>query len=89
MSKHPDSEKDYSGAWAMGGAAAGAAGAGATLATVAGGTSASAITYALGAIGGTMVGGLGVILAAPVACAGVAYGIAKIVRKNKKNKNNQ
>ena len=88
MSKDLESKKDHSGTWAMGGAAAGAAGAGATLATIAGGSaSASAITYALGAIGGTMIGGLGVLLAAPVACAGIAYGAYKIVKKNKKKSN--
>lgn len=64
---------------------------GATVATLAGGSaSASAITYALAAIGGAVGGGiaagLALVIGGPVVLGGAAYGIAKLVKKSKRNK---
>ena len=80
--------KDFSGEIGMGAGAAGAAGSGGALIALTGGSaSASAITYALSAIGGVvgggMAAGLGVIVGAPVVLGAGAYGISKAVHKAK------
>lgn len=84
-------QKDHSGAIGLGTTATGAVASGATVATLAGGSaSASAITYALAAIGGVvgggMAAGLGLVIGGPVALGLGAYGVSKAVRKVKKNK---
>ena len=60
----------------------------AVVALTGGSVSASALTYALGAIGslvgGGMAAGLGLLIAAPAVAGGAAYGIAKAVRNRKK-----
>lgn len=80
--------KDHSGAIGLGTSGAGAAaGAGSMIALTGGSASASAITYALGTIGGLvgggMAAGLGVLIGGPVILGGAAYGIAKAVQKRK------
>ena len=93
MQEEKKQEKDHSGVIGLGAAGAGAAAGGATVAALAGGTSAAAITYALGAIGGIvgggMVAGLGVLLAGPIAIGAGAYGISKAVKKSKQKKQNK
>ena len=72
------------------GAVGGAGAAVGTTAVVFAGKSAAAIAYTLGTIGGTMVGGIAVVAAAPIVAAGVvggaAYGITKMIKKNKQKK---
>lgn len=85
------SEKDYSGESAVGAGAAGAVGSSVALGVLTGGSaSASAITYALAAVGsvagGGMAAGLGILIGGPVALAGAGYGIAKGVKKIKNKK---
>lgn len=85
-------QKDRSGEIGLGAGTAGAAGAGGALVSLTGGSaSASAITYALSAIGGTvgggMAAGLGVIVGGPVALGLGAYGISKAIHKSKNKKN--
>ena len=94
MKEEKKQEKDNSGAIGLGAAGAGAAAGGATVAALAGGSaSAAAITYALGAIGGIvgggMVAGLGVLLAGPIAIGAGAYGISKAIKKSKQKKQNK
>ena len=59
----------------------------AVVALTGGSASASAITYALGAIGslvgGGMAAGLGLLIGAPAVLGGAAYGISKAVKKRK------
>ena len=60
------------------GAAAGSAGAiGAVAAAGLPGLSAVGITSGLAAVGGSMVGGVVLVAAAPLACAALAYGLAR------------
>ena len=71
---------------AFGATTAGAAGSGVTLLTLTGGSaSASAITYALGAvgsiIGGGMAAGLGVLIGGPVLLGTAVYGITTCLKK--------
>ena len=85
-------EKVGAGLGAAAGAGAAIAGAGAAVTAAGTGAGAVAVTTGLAAIGGTMLGGIGIIAAAPVvAAAGLGaagYGIAKLV-KNKRNKTKQ
>ena len=59
----------------------------AVVALTGGSASASAITYALGAIGslvgGGMAAGLGLLIGAPAVLGGAAYGISKAVKKRR------
>ena len=59
----------------------------AVVALTGGSASASAISYALGAIGslvgGGMAAGLGLLIGAPAVLGGAAYGISKAVKKRK------
>lgn len=86
-----EKNKDHSGEIGLGAGSAGAVGAGGTLVALTGGSaSASAITYALAAIGsvvgGGMAAGLGVVVGGPIAIGLGAYGISKACHKAKKNK---
>lgn len=80
--------KDRSSAAGLGTTAGTAAAEGvALLALTRGSASASAITYALRAIGGVVGGGmatgLGLLIGVPVLAGGAAYGIAKVIKKIK------
>ena len=59
----------------------------AVVALTGGSASASAIAYALGAIGslvgGGMAAGLGLLIGAPAVLGGAAYGISKAVKKRR------
>ena len=59
----------------------------AVVALTGGSASASAITYALGAIGGLvgggMAAGLGLLIGVPALAGGAAYGITKVVKKRR------
>lgn len=82
-------EKVGAGLGAAAGAGVAIAGAGAAVTAAGTGAGAVAVTSGLAAIGGTMLGGIGIIAAAPVAAAvglgAAGYGIAKLV-KNKRDK---
>lgn len=72
-------------------AAGGIAGAGAGIGAVivgakAGTVGAAAVTSGLAAVGGTMLGGLVVVAAAPVAGAALGYGVYKWLKKDKSKK---
>ena len=73
------------------GSGAGIAGSVGTVVAVGGGTSAAAITSGLatvgGLVGGGMLAGVGVLAAAPLAAAGVCYGVCKAAT-DEKVKNN-
>ena len=78
--------KDRSAAAGLGTTAGAAVTEGATVVALTGGSaSASAITYALGTIGGLvgggMAAGLGLLIAVPAAAGGAVYGISKVVKK--------
>ena len=59
----------------------------AVVALTGGSASASAITYALGTIGGLvgggMAAGLGLLIGVPALAGGAAYGITKVVKKRR------
>ena len=82
-------EKIAGGVGATAGAGGGVVGTGALVTFLGGGASAPAIAHGLTVLGGSMLGGIGVCAAIPVATAavigGAAYGITKAV-KNKKKK---
>ena len=91
MSKETKTTKDRSGAIGLGTTGAGAVVGGTSLAVLTGGSaSASAITYALGTIGGVvgggMAAGLGVLIGGPALLGIAAYGVAKAVRNRKQKK---
>lgn len=80
--------KDRSAAAGLGTTAGTTMAEGATVVALTGGSaSASAITYALGTIGGLvgggMAAGLGLLIAVPAAAGGAVYGISKAVRKRR------
>ena len=80
--------KDRSAAAGLGTTAGAAVTEGAAVVALTGGSaSASAITYALGTIGGLvgggMAAGLGLLIAVPAAAGGVVYGISKVVKKRR------
>ena len=81
-------EKVGAGVGAAAGAGAAIAGAGAAVTaagTAAGVTGAAAVTTGLATIGGSLLGGIAMVAAAPVAAAvGFGYGIAKSVKNKKK-----
>ena len=92
MSDEKKQSKDHSAAIGLGTTGAAAAAGGGTMVALTGASaSASAITYALGTIGGVvgggMAAGLGVLIAGPVALGGIAYGTAKAIKSIKKKKN--
>lgn len=85
-----EEKKDHSLKIGVGAASTGTIATGAAVVGLTGGSaSASAITYALGTIGGIvgggMAAGLGVIIGGPLVLGAAAYGITKAVNK-KKNK---
>ena len=80
--------KDRSAAAGLGTTAGAAVTEGAAVVALTGGSaSASAITYALGAIGGLvgggMAAGLGLLIGAPALAGGAVYGISKAVKKKR------
>ena len=80
--------KDRSAAAGLGTTAGAAVTEGAAVVALTGGSaSASAITYALGAIGGLvgggMAAGLGLLIGVPALAGGAAYGITKVVKKRR------
>ncbi len=89
--KKRNKEKDYSGEIGLGAGTAGAASAGGALVALTGGSAgASAITYALSAIGGVvgggMAAGLGVVIGGPVALGAGAYAVSKAISKARRKK---
>ena len=84
-------KKDRSGEIGLGASGAGAVAGGTSVAVLTGGSaSASAITYALGTIGGIvgggMAAGIGVLIGGPIALGAGAYCISKAIRKKKSKK---
>ena len=80
--------KDRSAAAGLGTTAGAAVTEGAEVVALTGGSaSASAITYALGTIGGLvgggMAAGLGLLIGVPALAGGAAYGITKVVKKRR------
>lgn len=80
--------KDRSAAAGLGTTAGTIVAEGAVVVALTGGSaSASAITYALGTIGGLvgggMAAGLGLLIGAPVVLGGAVYGISKAVKKRR------
>ena len=80
--------KDRSAAAGLGTTAGAAVTEGAAVVALTGGSaSASAITYALGAIGGLvgggMAAGLGLLIGVPALACGAVYGITKVVKKRR------
>ena len=83
--------KDHSAGVGLGTGIGGAAVSGGTMVALTGGSaSASAITYALAAVGsvvgGGMAAGLGLLIGGPAALGAGAYGVAKLVKKHKEKK---
>ena len=81
--------KDRSAAAGLGTTAGAAVTEGAAVVALTGGSaSASAITYALGAIGGLVGGGraagLGLLIGVPALAGGAVYGISKVVKKRRR-----
>ena len=80
--------KDRSAAAGLGTTAGAAVTEGAAVVALTGGSaSASAITYALGTIGGLvgggMAAGLGLLIGVPALAGGAVYGITKVVKKRR------
>ena len=84
----PNERKDRSAAAGLGTTAGTTVAEGAAVVALTGGSaSASAITYALGTIGGLvgggMAAGLGLLIAVPATAGGAVYGISKAVKKRR------
>ena len=84
----PNERKDRSAAAGLGTTAGTTVAEGAAVVALTGGSaSASAITYALGTIGGLvgggMAAGLGLLIGVPALAGGAVYGISKVVKKRK------
>lgn len=84
----PNERKDRSAAAGLGTTAGTTVAEGAAVVALTGGSaSASAITYALGTIGGLvgggMAAGLGLLIAVPAVAGGAVYGISKAVKKRR------
>ena len=80
--------KDRSAAAGLGTTAGAAVTEGAAVVALTGGSaSASAITYALGTIGGLvgggMAAGLGLLIGVPALAGGAAYGFSKVIKKRR------
>ena len=84
----PNERKDRSAAAGLGTTAGTTVAEGAAVVALTGGSaSASAITYALGAIGGLvgggMAAGLGLLIGVPALAGGAVYGISKAVKRKR------
>lgn len=88
MEKNQNNQTTDNSAIITGGVSGGATAAGIGIAAA--GSSASTITWALGAIGGAvgggMAAGLAVVAAAPLAVGAVGYGAVKVIKKVRRNK---
>ena len=85
----PNERKDRSAAAGLGTTAGTTVAEGAAVVALTGGSaSASAITYALGTIGGLvgggMAAGLGLLIGVPALAGGAVYGISKVVKKRRR-----
>lgn len=84
----PNERKDRSAAAGLGTTAGTTVAEGAAVVALTGGSaSASAITYALGTIGGLvgggMAAGLGLLIGVPALAGGAVYGISKVVKRKR------